>query len=381
MNARRVIGVVALLAVGGIVGGCASVQVKPVSVAQVNDPAISGVRFFQPQPYLLVTEMPTRPTPPMPMMGGMMRPPMGSMRGGPNSCPMMPQRSGGPQCGPGQPMSDRHSGMNGPEGHGHASDMAQKGHHHDMNMAGMMGQPGHHGNMMKNSRNGPMGAGGPMMGHDRNHPRPMRNRMMHRMVPPPPQQVFELQIIYLPDYSHPYVANIKGGLGRSANSIILANGWELLALNVKGHVTEPRPVHAISAAPAMPPHGGMMRRGPMGAMMPGCDMNSGKPGHHKKAQRDGKHWGWHGPRGDHGNMMMHPMMMPRHAAMAMGLQPGLYRFVFNAKTGKLNGLRRVKLLKPHHWNNPEGMMKWKNSKHHDHDSMPMKSSASDPAGQ
>lgn len=380
MNARRVIEVVVLLSVGGLVGGCASVQVKPVSVAQVNDPAIAGVRFFQPQPYLLITEMPARPTPPMPMMGqGMMRPPMGPM-GGPNSCPMMYQPSGGPQHGPGKSMMERHNGMKGPGGQRDAGDMQQTGHHHDMaGMMGQHGQPGHHGSMMmEGHKHGPKGLGGPMMGHNRTHAMPMRNGMMHRMAPQQ-QRIFEMRIIYLPDYSHPYVANIKGGLGRSPNSIILANGWELLALNIKGHVAEPRPIHAMSAAPAMP-QGGMMMHHRKLKMMADRDMNHSKPGQHKKAHRDGKHWGQHGPRGGHG-MMMHPMMMPRHAAMAMGLQPGLYRFVFNAKTGKLEGLRHVRLLKAHHWHGHGGMMKSKKSKRHGHDSKPMKSSISAPAGQ
>ena len=38
MQARRIIKVSVLLALGGLVGGCASVQIKPIAVSQVNDP-------------------------------------------------------------------------------------------------------------------------------------------------------------------------------------------------------------------------------------------------------------------------------------------------------------------------------------------------------
>ncbi|MGC8624150.1 MAG: hypothetical protein ACP5I8_01380 [Phycisphaerae bacterium] len=274
MHARQIIGVIVSLTLGGLIGGCASVQVKPVSVTQVNDPAIVGVRFFQPQPYLLVTEMPSMPTPPKPMLlHGLMRLPIGPMNGR-MSCPMMRPR-GGPQHGVGKPMM-KWQGMNRPgRRHGTAMGPVSKRH----GMAGMMAL----------------------------------GEMRHL---PPQQRVFKLQIIYLPDYSHPYVAVIQGGLGHSPNSLVLANGWELLGLNVKGPVAQSRPIHAITAAPAL--------------------------------------------RQVHGRMT-HPMLMPLHAAMAMGLQPGLYRFIFNAKNGKLEGLRRIGLLKPHHWRRPMGMMKWKNS--------------------
>ncbi len=57
MNAQRVIGVTSLLPIGGLIRGYASVQVREVSVAQVNDPAIARIWFFQPQPYLAEPEM------------------------------------------------------------------------------------------------------------------------------------------------------------------------------------------------------------------------------------------------------------------------------------------------------------------------------------
>ena len=72
--------------------------------------------------------------------------------------------------------------------------------------------------------------------------------------------------------------------------------------------------------------------------------------------------------------MMHRMLMPRHTARAIGLKPGLYQFVFNAKTGKLEGLRPVRLMHPKHhgWmkGNMHGRMMghgmWKHGKHGKH---------------
>jgi hypothetical protein len=35
--------------------GCATVEIKPITTGQADDPTINGARFFQPSPYLLVT--------------------------------------------------------------------------------------------------------------------------------------------------------------------------------------------------------------------------------------------------------------------------------------------------------------------------------------
>ncbi len=303
MNLRKIVGVLSLLTAGVLVGGCASVRVTPVSVAQVNDPSIAGVRFYQPQPYLLVTEMPARPMEHMPMMNGIMRP--GMMH------PPMGHQQKGRGIGHKQQMMKNHHGM--------WDKNAPKGRHEDRMMHGQKPDALHHGNHQWNNR--------PNMGKMGNMIIAMR----------PPERVFKLEIIYLPDYSHPYVANIQGGLGHSPNSILLANGWELLGLNVKGHVTQSRPITAITAVPAKT-HPGLM--------MHGKNMwQHGKKASHKHAAGDARQWGHHPSRG----MMHHPMMLPRHAAMAMGLHPGLYQFVFSPKTGKLAGLRCIRLLKPHHW--------------------------------
>ncbi len=326
MSARKIAGVLSLLALGVLVGGCASVQVKPVSVAQVNDPAIAGVRFFQPQPYLLVTEMPSHPMPPMRMLmmqGGMPHP--------------MACRSESRLHGDMHHMMKAHHGMAGMN--------APAGQHKDRMMPGRRSDAIHDGK--------PMFMGRPVMA------KMAHMAMMARMMRAahPQQRIFKLEIIYLPDYSRPYVANIQGGLGHSPNSILLANGWELLGLNVKGHVTPSRPIQAITAVPTMP-HAGMMMHG--NAMW-----QHGKHAWHKPTADNAHPWG---QRRSHG-MMHHPMMLPRHAAMAMGLHPGLYRFVFSAKTGKLEGLRCIRLLKPHHWHG-HNAMKCKNPMWHKHHAMP-----------
>ena len=362
MNAQRVIRVFSLLALGGLVGGCASVQVRPVSVAQVNDPAIAGVRFFQPEPYLLVTQMPARPTPPMPMMMAMMHPPKGPGHGPNHGQPTMMPPAGrwdGQQHN--KPMMGKHRGPKDMENHNAPADMPHHaaGDHHDM--GAMMGDRG---------RQGPM-----HRGHGMARPRPPMPMMGGRMRTRPPQPpTYELQIIYLPDYSHPYVANIQGGLGHSPNSLVLANGWELLGVNVKGKVTQAKPIRAITAAPAMPPHPRMMMHHPM----PGMGMAPGRNGLHKKPGKHAVH-NWNPKRAwrQRHNMMMHRMMMPGRAAMAMGLHPGLYAFVFNAKTGKLEGLRLVRLLKAHHQHGCMGMMKWNHGPRHAHHAMPAAAPATD----
>ena len=305
MQVRKILGLAALALLGGLVGGCSTVQVHPVSVAQANNSSISGVRFFQPAPYLLVTQMPTPPHPMMFMAGPGPHGPM-AMRGGPK------------------------------RGHGdfHGRHHADRGPH---------GRRRPHGRMKPH---------GPMMNHW-GHGQPMPPPMMAQ------QRVLCLQIIYLPDYSHPYVADLKGGLGHSKNSIVLANGWELLGINAKGHLTEPPPVRAITAQPMMPPMmppvGGPMQ-GPMawhhqGWKHHGKAMMHNRHGRHggNKMSRKGMHGRWmnHNPMMRH-MMRMHRMMMSRQAAMAMGLHPGLYRFVFNAKTGRLECLQPVKFMTLHH---------------------------------
>lgn len=163
-------------------------------------------------------------------------------------------------------------------------------------------------------------------------------------------RIYELQIIYLPDYSHPYVANIHGGLGRSPNSLVLANGWELLAVNAEGKVTQAKPIRAVSAASAVRPEQPMMMHHPMPAMMQKMGMTHGRHGQAKRGSKHAMHNGnlKRGRRHGH-SMMPHPMFMPGRAVMAMGLHPGLYAFVFNAKTGNLEGLRLVPMLQGHPW--------------------------------
>lgn len=330
MQARRIIKVGVLLALGGLVGGCASVQIKPIAVSQVNDPDIAGVRFFQPQPYLLVTQMPSMPAPPEPMMRqGIMGPPMEPMKGR-MSCPMMWRSPGGLRHGLCKPMMNSQN-MNRPNHR--PGDMVRKPLTKNHGMACMIdrkGASGMHGHRMMGGHQYCQIQPGRMLGLKPPTPgMPMPVWKMRRL--PPPQRIFKLQIIYLPDYSHPYVADIQGGLGHSSNSLVLANGWELLGLNVKGSVAQSKPITAITVAPA---------------------------------QRKEKKWTSHHKPWGHGGMM-HPMLMPRHTAMAMGLRPGLYRFVYNAKTGKLAGLRRIRLLKPHHWHGMMSMMKWKKSNRHE----------------
>ena len=320
MQVRKLLGLASIALLGGLVGGCSTVQVHPVSVAQANNPSISGVRFFQPAPYLLVTQMPTHPQPMMLMMAGPHPHGPMAMRWGPKR---------------------RHGDFHGR----HPAD--RDSHRHAPNRK--------HGRMK--------------------HQRPMMGRWMngHSMPPPPPpmmaqQRLLCLQIIYLPDYSHPYVANLKGGLGHSKNSIVLANGWELLGINAKGHLTEPPPVRAITALPMMPPMGGPMP-GPMAwkhhAWKHHGWKHHGKPMMHgrqaRKMDRHGMHRRWmnHNLMMRH-MMMMHRMMMSRQAAMAMGLHPGLYRFVFNAKTGRLECLQPVKFMAWHHHGHFHGG--WKHHK-------------------
>ncbi len=350
MNAQRVIGVVSLLALGSLIGGCASVQVTPVSVAQESDPAIAGVRFFQPEPYLLVTQLPARPMGPMPgimpkLMPGMM--PGMQPRMGPGMGPNMGQPMIKPSAGRwdrrshAKAMMSKHRGLKNMKHHNAPADMPNDVSRYHRDMTAMMDGHNWHG---PTQRGRAMGKAKP--------PMPM---MALRMPPQPP--TYELQIIYLPDYSHPYVANIQGGFGRSANSLILANGWELLGINVKGRITQAKPIRAITAAPAMPPHPRMMMRRTKPGMMPKMNMVPDRSGWHKKAGAKAvRNWrskpGW--KQGQ--NMTVHPMIMPGPAALALGLHPGLYAFVFNPRTGKLEGLRPVRLLKAYHQPDRWGMM-------------------------
>lgn len=306
MQIGKVLGLASMVIMGGLVGGCSTVQVHPVTVAQVNNPAISGVRFFQPAPYLLVTQLPMHPQPMM------------MIRNGPG--PRGPQGRHGPMA-----MRD---GWKHGHGHFHAMHQKKRGPHGKREHGRMK----HHGPWMMP----------PMAGH------PMPPMMA-------PQRVLCLQIIYLPDYSHPYVADLTGGLGHSKNSIVLANGWELLGINAKGHLTEPPPVRAITAMSG--PMGGPMH-GPMAWQHQGM---AGRP--HMMHGRHGRKMAHHRPMMGRGGMkhhpmnhkrmmwrmrMMHRMMMSRQAAMAMGLHPGLYRFVFNAKTGQLKCLVPVKFMRMAH---------------------------------
>ncbi len=343
MNARRFIGFFSLLTMGGLVGGCASVQVRPVSVAQVNDPAIAGIRFFQPQPYLWVTQMPSTPASAMPMAG---RPGMGQPMK-PGQGPMMPPGARWNKSHHGMPMSGM-GGNAGSKDQNPSNGMSRHADHAQHPMHETMASHGQQGTMHQ----GPRMAG-------RRPPMPM---MAGRMRPNgPPQSIYELQIIYLPDYSHPYVANIHGGIGYSPNSLILANGWQLLAVNVKGKVAQAKALRALTAMPAMTPHQPGMLHHPMPGMMGNMGMehrrlghaNTGSkhPMHHRNLQQTKQTW-----RRGH-RMMPHPMFMPGRAAMAMGLHPGLYAFVFNAKTGKLQGLRMVRMLKEHPGHQYNGMMK------------------------
>ncbi len=326
MQLRKILGLASIALVGGLIGGCSTVQVHPVSVAQANNPSISGVRFFEPMPYLLVTQMPMHPQPMM------------LMRAGPH-----------PQGMPGHrgPMA-MHKGWK----HGHGRHFADRDHH----------GKGPHGKLADRKPHGPM-----MKRWMGGHPMPPQMPMMAQ------QRVLCLQIIYLPDYSHPYVADLKGGLCHSKNSIVLANGWELLGINAKGHLTEPPPVRAITAVPMMAP----MMPGMMGRMMPAGGPMQGPMAwnqhswkHHGKPMMNGRHAGKMGRNNMHHRamnhnqmvhhmmkmhrmmmrrmMMMHRIMMSRQAAMAIGLHPGLYRFVFNAKTGRLECLQPVKFMMLHH---------------------------------
>jgi hypothetical protein len=313
MQLRKILGLVSIAIFGGLMGGCSTVQVHPVSVAQANNPSISGVRFFEPMPYLLVTQMPMHPQPMM------------LMRTGPHPQGMSGHRG---------PMAMRKGWKHG-HGPFHGRHFANRGPH------GKLNRMKKHGPMMNRWMGG--------------HPMPPQMPMMAQ------QRVLCLQIIYLPDYSHPYVADLKGGLGHSKNSIVLANGWELLGINAQGHLTEPPPVRGITAmpmmAPMMPLMGGPMQ-GPMAWK------------HHGKSMMHGRHAGKMGRKNMHHRamnhqqmmhrmmkmhrmmmrrmMMMHRIMMSRQAAMAIGLHPGLYRFVFNAKTGRLECLQPVKFMTLHH---------------------------------
>ena len=282
----------------GLIGGCASVSVHPVSVADANNPAVSGIRFYQSTPYLLVTEMPT----PMHVL---------IKRNGP----------GMPPAGPGMAMRGRME-------HQHWGHGGNRAEHHHRDGRRMM----------------PKWRGGPTMIHRR--PMPAMPMAMAR-----PQHVMMLQIIYLPDFSKPYVANFNNPFSRGKNSIVLANGWELMGINVKGHIKEPPPIRAITASPAHPPRAmHPMMMGPMGMRRGGMGPMGMMPGHppfnHMKRK------GRHGPMIMRG-MMPRPgmrfmrrrgMMMPWRAAMAMGLKPGLYQFVYSPKTGQLLGLRAVRIL-------------------------------------
>lgn len=305
------------------IGGCASVSVHPVSVADANNPSISGIRFYQSAPYLLVTEMPTpmhamipHPRPGMPAAGRGM-----AMRGGPWN------RHGGPM--------GRMHGMEGMHRQRHADN------HH----------PQRH--PMMGGRHGPQRRPGMMVR------RPMMPMPMMR-----PQRMMLLQIIYLPDFSKPYVANFNNPFSHGKNSIVLANGWELMGINVKGHIKEPPPIRAVTAVPTRP---GMPMRPMMGPMMGQMGMRPGGIGPMRGMggmMRGGFPAGGMGWNGGHkpkagGRMMPRPgmrlnrlrgMMILRRAALGMGLSPGLYQFVYSPKTGQLLGLRRVRIL--------PGMMLW-----------------------
>ncbi len=263
----------------GLIGGCASVSVHPVSVADANNPAVSGIRFYQSSPYLLVTEMPT----PMHVL---------IQRHGP----------GMPPGGPGMAMRGRMEHQHW----GHEDDRAE--HHHRDGRRMMPKWRGRHG--------GPMG-----------HRRPMPPM---KMAITRPQHMMMLQIIYLPDFSKPFVANFNNPFSRGKNSIVLANGWELMGINVKGHVKEPPPIRAVTALPMHPPH----PLAPM--MMRAMGMRHGRMGPMRKMKmmrRPGMRFN-----------RRHAMMMWRRAAMAMGIKPGLYQFVYSPKTGQLIGLRAVRIL-------------------------------------
>ena len=362
MNAQRVIGVISLLAIGGLIGGCASVQVQPVSVAQVNDPAIEGIRFFQPQPYLWVTQMPARPAPAMhlagwPGMGRPMRPGQGPMR--PPGGRWYNSHGGMSMRGMGEPAGSKDQNP--------ANGMPRHADHRQHSMHGMMAGHGRHG---------PTHQGPRMTG-----PRPPMPIGAGRMRPNgPPQSIYELQIIYLPDYSHPYVANIHGGLGHSPNSLILANGWQLLAVNVKGKVTPAKPIRALTAIPAMPPQPPGMMRHPIPGMMGTMGMalrrqGPGKHGSQHMLPNRNQNHGWR----QHHRMMPRRMFMPGRAAMAMGLRPGLYAFVFNAKTGKLEGLRMVRMLKEHPGHKHKRRIKWKPDNRPSHPESPESGTAANSA--
>lgn len=303
MHRMKLLAMASLLGAAGLMGGCASVSVHPVSVADASNPSVNGIRFYQSTPYLLVTEMPTPPHVMFP-------------RGRPGMRPQGPRMA---MSGRGMPMM-----------HGHRPEA-------------MHGGP----QRWRHEPHGRMG---------------MRHPMMPMMPMTAAQRMMMLQIIYLPDFSKPYVADFNDAFSHKKNSILLANGWELMGLNVKGHITEPPPIRAIDAVPIAGPLGRpMLRQCPMGPMR-GNGHRLG-PMHPMGGMGRGMMHGKHGlPHGGHkmcvnpgmmGGMMhrpamrinrLHRMMMARRAAMMMGLAPGLYQFIYSPKTGQLIGLRRVRIL-------------------------------------
>ncbi|HMD54979.1 MAG TPA: hypothetical protein VKJ65_10565 [Phycisphaerae bacterium] len=290
MRMRQVVLAMPMILAGALLAGCSAVNVQPISVDQVNDPSVSGVRFYQSAPYLLVTDN-SAPQGPQTLMlnpGGPMRQPAanmpGPMQGGNNNNNQMgPPSFNGPGNGPsafnGGPPNGPGNGPNAGPHNGGPNNNANPGHGQHR-MRGMHGQ---------------MGPGGGAQ---------MSGRMLFlRTSQQANQGVFTLQIIYLPDYSHPYVAQINS----SGNSIALANGWELLGINASGHLDNPPPITATTRPPAAPAAMAMMSMA-----------GGGGPGR--------------------------AMFVARGAAMAMGLTPGLYQFVFDSKTGELQGLKRVAFL-------------------------------------
>ena len=268
MRMRLWVMAIPMVFAGAFLAGCSGVNVQPISVDQINDPSVSGVRFYQSEPYLLVTSMgaPQRAQNVMFNSAGM----QGGQAGSSVPGPMQWGPNGNSRMGPPQP-----------------------GNHPNANV--------HNGNMQNNAGPGPRGFRG-MRGQfgPGGGNRIARGTLVLRAAQQPQEDMLTLQIIYLPDYSHPYVAQING----NGNSVVLANGWELLGINASGPLGNPPPVTAVTRQP------GVQVLGMMGGA---------------------------------GGGMGRPMFLARSSAGALGLMPGLYQFVFDSKTGELTGLKRVTL--------------------------------------
>lgn len=113
---------------------------------------------------------------------------------------------------------------------------------------------------------------------------------------------YQVKLIYLPDFSRRYAVSISAGLGTAQMNAQLQNGWMLTSLNGSSDSKIPETITALAALASS-----------IGGAVTGAGGAAKAP---TKTAFDG-------------------------GATPYQLFPGLYEFVFDLKSGALNGLRAV----------------------------------------